>query len=178
MNYLAGLLQHAQAATPFTTPTINGYRRYKPNSLAPDRATWAYDHRGVMARVLGAPGDPATRIENRIGEPSANPYLYIAAQIVAGLDGVANKRDPGPQELNPYNSAFPLLPKSLEEALAALEASTLFREQFGETFLRLFPRLQAHRTWPLRAWKREYGVSGHPADEPTEWEQNEYFDFF
>ena len=74
--YVGGLLQHAAAGTAFATPTVNGYRRYRPNSLAPDRATWCYDHRGVMIRVLGAPGDPATRLENRIGEPAANPYLY------------------------------------------------------------------------------------------------------
>jgi glutamine synthetase len=176
MHYLAGLLDNAQAATPFTTPTINGYRRYKPNSLAPDRATWAYDHRGVMARVLGGPHDPATRIENRIGEPSANPYLYIAAQIVCGLDGIANKRDPGPQELSPYNSSFPLLPKSLPEALAALEGSALFREQFGETFISYFLAFKRTELGRYEKWQAEH--EGHPADEPTEWEQNEYFDFF
>ncbi len=178
MHYLAGLLQNAQAATPFTTPTINGYRRYKPNSLAPDRATWAYDHRGVMARVLGGPNDPATRIENRIGEPSANPYLYIAAQIVSGLDGIANKNEPGPQELNPYNSSFPLLPKSLPEALAALEGSTLFREQFGETFIRYFLAFKRTELGRFEAWKAEHGGAELAADEATEWEQNEYFDFF
>lgn len=178
MHYLAGLLHHAQAATPFTTPTINGYRRYKPNSLAPDRATWAYDHRGVMARVLGLPGDPATRIENRIGEPSANPYLYIAAQIVSGLDGIAEKRDPGPQELNPYNSNFPLLPKTLPDALAALESSALFRAQFGETFIGYFLAFKRTELGRFETWKSEHGVAGHPADEPTEWEQNEYFDYF
>jgi glutamine synthetase len=178
MQYLAGLLAHAQAATPFTTPTINGYRRYKANSLAPDRATWAYDHRGVMARVLGAPHDPATRIENRIGEPSANPYLYIAAQIVSGLDGIANRREPGPQELNPYNSDFPLLPKTLPDALAALEASALFREQFGETFITYFTAFKRTELGRFETWKSKHGVAGHPADEPTEWEQNEYFDFF
>jgi glutamine synthetase len=178
IRYLAGLLAHAQAATPFTTPTINGYRRYKPNSLAPDRATWAYDHRGVMARVLGAPFDPATRIENRIGEPSANPYLYIAAQIVSGLDGIANKSEPGPQELNPYNSDFPLLPKTLPDALAALEASALFREQLGETFISYFTAFKRTELGRFEKWKSEHGVAGHPADEPTEWEQNEYFDYF
>jgi len=52
---------------------------FQPNSLAPDRATWCYDHRGVMIRALGGPGDPATRLENRIGEPAANPYLYDVA---------------------------------------------------------------------------------------------------
>ena len=66
----------ARPAAAFATPTVNGYRRYRPNSLAPDRATWCYDHRGVMVRVLGGPGDPATRLENRVGEPAANPYLY------------------------------------------------------------------------------------------------------
>lgn len=178
MQYLAGVLAHAQAATPFTTPTVNGYRRYKPNSLAPDRATWAYDHRGVMARVLGAPYDPATRIENRIGEPSANPYLYIAAQIVSGLDGIVHKSEPGPQELNPYNSEFPLLPKTLPDALAALEGSALFREQFGETFIHYFLAFKRTELGRFEKWKAEHGVAGHPADEPTEWEQNEYFDYF
>ena len=75
-------------ATVFATPTVNGYRRFRPNSLAPDRATWAYDHRGAMIRVLGGPDDPATRLENRIGEPAANPYLYILSQVVAGLAGI------------------------------------------------------------------------------------------
>ena len=90
-NYLGGLMSHAPACTAFATPTVNGYRRYRPNSLAPDRATWCYDHRGVMVRVLGAPGDPATRLENRVGEPAANPYLYIASQIAAGLDGIEHR---------------------------------------------------------------------------------------
>ena len=70
-SYIAGLLQYAVPSTVFTTPTVNGYRRFRPNSLAPDRATWAYDHRGAMLRVVGEPCSPATRIENRIGEPAA-----------------------------------------------------------------------------------------------------------
>ena len=48
-----------------------------------------------MVRVVGQPGDPATRLENRVGEPAANPYLYMASQIAAGLDGVATQRRPG-----------------------------------------------------------------------------------
>ena len=88
LNYLGGLLKHAVPATVFTTPTVNGFRRFRTNSLAPDRCGWGYDHRGAMLRVLGAPGDGASRIENRSGEPSANPYLFIASQIAAGLDGI------------------------------------------------------------------------------------------
>ena len=95
-DFVGGLLTACRRLrSAFATPTVNGYRRYRPNSLAPDRATWCYDHRGVMIRVLGAPGDPATRLENRIGEPAANPYLYIASQIVAGLDGIEQRARSG-----------------------------------------------------------------------------------
>ena len=76
-NYLGGLLEHARASAVFATPTINGYKRYRSYSLAADRAIWGHDNRGVMVRVLGGADDPATRLENRIGEPAANPYLYM-----------------------------------------------------------------------------------------------------
>ena len=57
-----------------------------------------------MVRVLGQPGDPATHLENRVGEPAANPYLYMASQIYAGLDGMARHTDPGPSADTPYES--------------------------------------------------------------------------
>src|SRR5262249_5033261 len=119
-NYLAGLLAHARASTVFATPTINGYKRYRSYSLAPDRAIWGRDNRGVMIRVLGGANDPATRLENRIGEPAANPYLYMASQILSGLDGVDRKLDPGPSADTPYEASAEPLPKSLREALGAL----------------------------------------------------------
>ena len=62
-HYLGGLLKHARASAVFTTPTINGYKRYRSYSLAPDRAIWGRDNRGVMIRMLGGHGDPATRLE-------------------------------------------------------------------------------------------------------------------
>ncbi|MGY4424902.1 glutamine synthetase [Bradyrhizobium sp. JR6.1] len=102
--WLAGLIEHARASTVFTTPTINGYKRYRSYSLAPDRAIWGRDNRGVMIRVLGGMNDPATRLENRIGEPAANPYLYMASQILSGLDGVDRKLDPGPSADTPYET--------------------------------------------------------------------------
>src|SRR3974390_495583 len=64
LAYLAGLLEYAVPSTVFAPPTVNGYRRFRPNSLAPDRATWACDHRGAMIRVLGGAGDATTRLEN------------------------------------------------------------------------------------------------------------------
>ena len=174
--FLGGLMKHAGACTPFATPTVNGYRRYRPNSLAPDRATWCHDHRGVMIRVLGGPEDPATRMENRIGEPAANPYLYILSQIVAGLDGIENKHEPGPPDDDPYNADRPMLPASLPAALDALEREPLFRAQLGEVFVEYFLKLKRNEAGRFAQWCKD---AGRPeSDEPTEWEQNEYFDFF
>src|SRR5207253_4050068 len=93
-HYLAGLLEHARAMAVFCTPTANGYGRFRPNALAPQSVLWGRDNRGAMLRVIGRCGDDATRIENRIGEPAANPYLYLASQIHAGLDGIERRLTP------------------------------------------------------------------------------------
>lgn len=176
-SYLAGLLNHAAPATVFATPTINGYRRFLPNSLAPDRATWGHDHRGTMVRVLGGAGDPATRLENRIGEPAANPYLFIASQIVAGLDGIEQDAQPWPADDEPYEADRPMLPTSLPDALEALNDSAVFRREFGEPYIDYFQSLKRAE---LERYNQFVARSGPPddADAVTVWEQNEYFDFF
>ena len=171
LNYLGGLLAHAQAAAAFTTPTVNGYKRYRPFTLAPDRAVWARDNRGVMVRVLGEAGDPATRLENRVGEPAANPYLYMASQICAGLDGIARRRDPGPSADTPYETKAPPLPKNLGDALTELRASEVFRENFGAAFVDYFAHIKEAE------FARFTAESNDQAD-VTAWEHNEYFDMF
>ena len=164
-HFLAGLLAHARAAAAFSTPTINGYKRYRSYSLAPDRAIWARDNRGVMVRALGGPGDAATRLENRIGEPAANPYLYMASQIFTGLDGMERMLDPGPSADTPYEAKAPLLPKSLEEALAALRQDACLIEGFGRIFIDYYMRI------------KEAEIARYQS-EVTEWEQKEYFELF
>jgi glutamine synthetase len=164
-HFLGGLLQHARAAAAFATPTLNGYRRYRPYSLAPDRAIWGIDNRGVMLRALGRPGDPATRLENRVGEPAANPYLYMASQLAFGLDGVANRRDPGPPADTPYETKAEPLPRSLGEAIAALEADDVARDAFGTGFIEYFCRIKRAEIARFEA-------------EVSDWEQREYFDLF
>jgi glutamine synthetase len=160
----------------FSTPTINGYKRYHGvNSMAPVRAIWAQDNRGVMIRVLGAPGDAATHLENRAGEPLANPYLYMASQIHAGLDGVARKLTPGPSADAPYETpggADDRLPQSLADALAALEASAMFRASFGESFVNYLLRIK--RAEIARCDAETKGQAN--AAEVTDWEHKEYFD--
>ncbi|TYO64096.1 glutamine synthetase [Bradyrhizobium hipponense] len=163
--YLAGLLDHARAATVFTTPTINGYKRYRSYSLAPDRAIWGRDNRGVMIRVLGAAGDAATRLENRVGEPAANPYLYMASQVLSGLDGIDRKLDPGPSADTPYETKAPLLPKSLRDAVAALKDDPFFREKLGGEFVDYYTHIKNAEIDRFLA-------------EVTDWEHREYFEMF
>jgi glutamine synthetase len=163
--YLAGLLQHARASTVFSTPTINGYKRYRSYSLAPDRAIWGKDNRGVMIRVLGGAGDGATRLENRIGEPAANPYLYMASQILAGLDGVDRALDPGPSADTPYETQAAPLPRTLREAVTALEDDTFFREALGAGFVDYYVHIKNAEIERFQA-------------EVSDWEQREYFEMF
>jgi glutamine synthetase len=173
-NFLAGLLTHASAAAVFTTPTINGYKRYHgSNSMAPIRAIWAQDNRGVMIRALGTPGDPTTHLENRAGEPLANPYLYMASQIHSGLNSIARKLDPGPPAERPYEGSSSPLPKSLAEALSALKDSACFRESFGAAFVDYHLRIKAAE---IARCDAETGGRSGDGTEVTAWEHNEYFD--
>jgi glutamine synthetase len=176
-SYLAGLLTYAAPSTVFATPTVNGYRRFRPNSLAPDRAGWAYDNRGAMIRVLGGPGDPATRLENRMGEPAANPYLFILSQIVAGFAGIEAELLPPAPDDAPYTAERPMLPKSLPEALDALDKEPLFRAALGDIFVDYFVKLKRTEADRYLRSLEETGASPQ-SEEPSAWEQNEYFDFF
>ena len=164
-RFLAGLLEHARAGAVFATPTINGYKRYLPDSFAPTTVSWALENRAAMARVVGRPGDPGAHIENRIGEPSANPYLYMASQIHAGLDGLDRSLDPGPSCDEPYTSDLPRIPGSLMEAVAALKEDKFFRMRFGDAFVDYYltiKEFEIHRF--LTA--------------VTDWEHREYFEVY
>ena len=164
-HYLAGLLKHARASALFAAPTLNGYKRFRPHSLAPDRAIWGHDNRGVMVRVLGGPGDKATRLENRVGEPAANPYLYMASQVLAGLDGIERRLDPGPSADAPYEAKAEPLPKSLAEAAAALRGDAFFRERMGAGFVDYLLTIKEAEVARFQA-------------EVTDWEQREYFEMY
>ena len=124
-----------------------------------------------MVRVLGQPGDPATHLENRVGEPAANPYLYMASQIYAGLDGIARRLDPGPSADTPYEAAAALLPKNLGEALTALRADERFAPASATAFIDYYTHIKEAE---IARFHKE------AADQPevTRWEQKEYFDLF
>jgi glutamine synthetase len=163
-QYLAGLLAHARAACAFATPTINGYKRYRPYSLAPDRIVWGKENRGALLRVVGGPRDTDTRIENRIGEPAANPYLYFASQIYCGLDGIERRLQLVRPADTPYEAKVDMLPRTLDEALYYLKGDKALRDGLG-TFIDYYCRIK-------EAEIARFNL------EVSDWEHREYFDLF
>jgi glutamine synthetase len=165
MNYLGGLLAHAPGTSLLTTPTINGYKRQRPDGFAPTKAGWALENRGAMLRVIGSPGDPGSRIENRIGNPAANPYLYVASQLIAGRDGIAAKHNPGPPAKAAYLADNPLLPRSLMDAVEAFKRDEVMKRELGETF------------WNYLIMLKEFELNRF-LSAVTDWEHREYFEMY
>jgi glutamine synthetase len=165
-QYLAGLIAHASGMTALAVPTTNGYERFRPNALAPQTASWGFDSRSAMLRVIGAPGDAATRIENRLGEPMANPYLYMASQIYAGLDGIARQLTP-PTSGSVQAFGQSDLPRSLDLATRALQADEVFRAGFGHDFVDYFVQIAQAES-----------ARFHAAKDPVEFQRREYFSRF
>jgi glutamine synthetase len=164
-QYLAGLMRHARGMTVMCTPTANGFGRFRPNALAPQSIVWGRDNRGAMLRVIGGAGDAATRIENRLGEPAANPYLYMASQIHAGLRGIEEGLTPPPATDSPYDQdPAARVPDNLGDALAALQEDTAMRAGFGEDFIRYYSRLKASEQQRHAA-----------AEDKAEFHRREYF---
>ena len=118
-------------------------------------------------RVVGQAGDPATRIENRIGEPAANPYLYIASQIHAGLDGVARQLKAPPASIAPYDAGNDKLPTSLGEALDSLQADDALVRGLGQEFVGYYTRIKQQEL-------RRFG----DAEDKLDWQRREYFSRF
>ena len=163
-HYLAGLLAHARGMTVFCTPTINGFGRFRPNALAPQAVLWGRDNRGAMLRVVGQPGDAATRIENRMGEPAANPYLYLASQIYAGLDGIQRQLKAPVATDAPYGEAGEKIPTSLGDALDALRDNAVLGQAFGKSFINYFTHI------------KQSEITRHEqATDKDDWQRREYF---
>jgi glutamine synthetase len=164
VHWLAGLLAHGRGMTPLCTSTVNGFGRFRPNALAPQAILWGRDNRGAMLRVVGGAGDPATRIENRIGEPAANPYLYMASQIHAGLDGLARQLHPPQASDTPYAEGNALLPTTLSEALGALQHDAELSAALGADFVSYYCRI------------KQLEIDRHgAAQDPQDFERREYF---
>jgi len=129
LHYIGGILKHAAAICAFTNPTTNSYRRLVPGFEAPVNLAYSARNRSAAIRIpMYSPSPKAKRVEVRFPDPSCNGYLAFAAMLMAGLDGIEKKLNPGepldkdiyalgPEEL----AGIPSVPGSLEDALKALE---------------------------------------------------------
>ncbi|MEK7286286.1 MAG: type I glutamate--ammonia ligase [Nitrospirota bacterium] len=134
LHYTGGILKHAQAIAAFTNPTTNSYKRLTPGFEAPVNLAYSSRNRSASIRIPMYFNNPkAKRIEVRFPDPTCNPYLAFSAMLLAGLDGIENKIDPGPPtDVNLYELSaeeakhIPTMPGSLEQALTALENDHAF----------------------------------------------------
>ena len=129
LYYIGGILKHSRALAAFTNPTTNSYKRLVPGFEAPVTLAYSSRNRSAAVRIpMYSPNPKAKRIEVRFPDPTCNPYLAFSAMLLAGLDGIENKLDPGePLDRDIYSlteeelAPIPVMPGTLEEALDCLE---------------------------------------------------------
>lgn len=165
-NFIGGLIHNAAAICALTNPTVNSYKRINaPRTLsgatwAPNSVTYTGNNRTHMIRI-----PEGGRFEFRLGDGAANPYLLQAALLAAGLDGIAEKRDPGKRlDINMYTEGHKvrgakLLPLNLLDALRAFEKSPILADAFGAEFVTAYSKLK-HQEWNayarhLTQWERD-----------------------
>jgi glutamine synthetase len=173
-RYVEGLLARARDYCLLSVPTVNGYRRLRPDfSLSPTRIGASFEDRSVMVRVLGG-GGSSTHVENRLGEPAANPYLTIASQLSAGLEGMASASGAMPSASGAMPSAVATVPQSLAEALDAFRDGGA-AELLGKPLALCLAKLKESEVARFEAWRARHEP---PEAEVTEWEQREYFETY
>ena len=141
-QFTAGVLEHAPALMAFLNPTVNAYRRILPDSLAPTHANWGLDNRTTFVRIPPERG-PGSRVEIRVGDGTANPYLTIAATLFAGIDGLRRELELGPPLEGdtytlPEEEQGASLPMSLADSLDALDADEVIRGAVGSEIVDTF----------------------------------------
>ena len=139
-HYLAGLLRYAPDCTCFLAPYINSYKRFQKGTFAPTRTLWSVDNRTAGFRLCGA-GTKAVRVECRIGGSDLNPYLAMAAQLAAGLQGIADQLplDP-PFAGDAYAGETGQTPRTLRDARQALTGSAMLRAAMGDDVIDHYAR--------------------------------------
>jgi glutamine synthetase len=165
--FLAGVLKYSAELAVLHAPYANSYRRLQPGSWAPITATWGYDNRTVLARVLGS--GSALRVEFRLPGADANPYLSIAALLAAGIAGLDERAalsapSSGDASMVPLPAPGAALPRDLGQATLAFDASALACEAFGApVHAHLAARAEAEWASATRAvtdWDRRHGFEG------------------
>jgi len=168
---IAGVTSNANALTALTNPTVNAFKRLGPDTLAPFRANWGYDNRSCMVRIPPERGQ-GTRLEVRVGDGAANPYLVIAGILAAALDGIKRKLDcPDDAVGMAYdNESAPELPATFGAALDALEANAHLHDQMSKELVEVFLVMKRDE---IRRY--EAAVKDPSTRDVTQWEIDEYF---
>jgi glutamine synthetase len=172
-QYIAGVLKHAKYFVAITNPLINSFKRLVPGYEAPVNIAWSERNRSPLIRVPAKRGN-STRIEVRVPDPSANPYLALTVMLAAGLDGIENKLTPPPsvnkniftmsqREKRRYK--IEELPADLNEAIQNLEKSKVIREALGEHIFNHF----------IEAKKMEWSTY---ISQVHEWELDRYLSYY
>jgi glutamine synthetase len=140
LHYIGGIFKHARAINAFSNSTTNSYKRLVPGFEAPVLLAYSARNRSASCRVPWVASDKARRIEVRFGDPAGNPYLTFAAMLMAGLDGIINKIDPGaPMDKDLYDLPpeeerdIPRVCHALDQALEALDSDRDFLKA-GDVF--------------------------------------------
>jgi glutamine synthetase len=165
--YIGGLLKHAPALLAFCAPTLNSYRRLIPGFEAPTRLAYSQRNRSACIRIPVYSQSPESkRIEFRPPDPSCNPYLAFSAMLMAGIDGILNRIDPGaPLDKNIYDlppeeaKAVPTLPPSLEDAINCLEADNAFLmrgDVFTEDVIRVWIERKRNEANSIKPFPHPY----------------------
>jgi glutamine synthetase len=163
---IAGILEHHEGMTALCAPTVNAYKRLRPGQLAGYWANWGYDHRGVTVRVPADRG-AATRLEHRMSDGAANPYLATAAILQAARLGVINALTPPPaekQDCIENQSTDRHTPDDLNQALNVLEEDVALVEAIGPEVVANFVAVK----------RVEWGKF---ASAITDWERRYYLPF-
>ncbi len=170
---IAGVTQNANALTAFSNPTVNAFKRLGPDTLAPYRANWGHDNRSCMLRVPPERGQ-GTRLEIRVGDGAANPYLLIAGVLAAALDGIKRNLDcPEPAVGMAYdNETAPILPMTFTDALNALEANKNLSDYMSQELINVFLVMKRDEIARYEAEVTEH------TQEVTQWEIDEYFEAY
>ncbi|MBN8828357.1 MAG: type I glutamate--ammonia ligase [Sphingobacteriia bacterium] len=152
LYYMGGIIKHGKALNAFTNPSTNSYKRLVPGYEAPVSLVYSACNRSAAIRIPYTSSAKARRIETRFPDPMSNPYLCFAAMLMAGIDGIINKIEPGEAvEQNLYEMSkeklkrIPSLAKSLDDALVSLEKDTAFltkNEVFSEGFIANYIKLK------------------------------------
>jgi len=171
---IGGILKSSKEISILVAPTVNSYKRLKPNYEAPNKICWGYGNRSALIRVPIAIDEETCRIEYRHPDPSCNPYLAIMAVMVLTVNGIINKIDPGePCRENAYkiSGKYTEVPSNLGEALSIFENSKLTMEILGEELHNEIVKMKRDE------WREylNYILNNKLNDEDiTDWEINRY----